>query len=236
MNLALEWKRLLGLLETGGPVVWLLLLMSLIAAVVIFAKLLQFASAGGSRRSEIERALGAWRQGEVRQALGTLEPIRRHPVADAVATAMQMRSAGVPDALVREEVTRVSLDHLERLGAHLKMLEVIGATSPLLGLLGTVLGMIDAFQALQQAGARVDPSILAGGIWQALLTTAAGLVVAIPVVSVLHWLERKLGRLRHQLQDSVTRVFTSGPAFAVTDGGPALAEIESAPLAADPVR
>ena len=52
--------------------------------------------------------------------------------------------------------------------------------APLLGLLGTVLGMIEAFRQLEAAGTRVNPSLLAGGIWEALITTAAGLVVAIP--------------------------------------------------------
>ena len=55
-----------------------------------------------------------------------------------------------------------------------RLLDTIGQTAPLLGLFGTVLGMIDAFQALQEAGQAVDPSLLAGGIWVALLTTAAG--------------------------------------------------------------
>jgi biopolymer transport protein ExbB len=60
------------------------------------------------------------------------------------------------------------------------VLELISTIAPLLGLLGTVLGMIAAFQALQESGSRADPAILAGGIWEALLTTAAGMAVAIP--------------------------------------------------------
>lgn len=64
--------------------------------------------------------------------------------------------------------------------------------APLLGLFGTVLGMISAFQALQQAGAQVDPSILAGGIWVALLTTAVGLAVAMPTSVALSWFEVRM--------------------------------------------
>ena len=68
--------------------------------------------------------------------------------------------------------------------------------APLLGLFGTVLGMIDAFRALQSAGTAVDPTVLAGGIWVALLTTAAGLAVAMPTSLLLTWLESRTARER----------------------------------------
>lgn len=80
--------------------------------------------------------------------------------------------------------------------------------SPLLGLLGTVLGMIEAFRQLASSGSQVDPSVLSGGIWQALLTTAAGLSVAIPVVLLHSWLERRVERCAHRMEDAVTRIFT----------------------------
>jgi len=63
---------------------------------------------------------------------------------------------------------------------HIRLLELIAMISPLLGLLGTVLGMIQSFQELELAEGAANASLLAGGIWQALLTTAAGLLVAIP--------------------------------------------------------
>jgi biopolymer transport protein ExbB len=67
-----------------------------------------------------------------------------------------------------------------KLESGFRLLDSVAQLAPLLGLFGTVLGMIEAFQSLQDAGAQVDPSILAGGIWVALLTTAVGLVVAMP--------------------------------------------------------
>jgi biopolymer transport protein ExbB len=68
--------------------------------------------------------------------------------------------------------------------------------------------MIQAFQRLEMAGSQVDPAILSGGIWQALLTTAAGLIVAIPVVLAHAWLERKVERCGHGMEDAVTQLFT----------------------------
>ena len=90
---------------------------------------------------------------------------------------------------------------------------MIASLSPLLGLLGTVLGMIEAFQQMEAAGSQVDPSILSGGIWQALLTTAVGLAVAIPVVIMHGFFERKCDRIAFLLDDALTRVFTLKPDF-----------------------
>jgi len=73
-----------------------------------------------------------------------------------------------------------------------------------------VIGMIEAFRALEATGGRVDPAVLSGGIWVALLTTAAGLSVAIPTLIALNWLERLLEGVTRRLEDQVTRVFTGG--------------------------
>ena len=69
-------------------------------------------------------------------------------------------------------------------------LEIISQVSPLIGLLGTVIGMIDSFNELEIGGSLVDPSILAGGIWTALLTTAMGLLVAIPALVRIIFLKK----------------------------------------------
>ena len=74
----------------------------------------------------------------------------------------------------------------------LPSLEIISQVSPLIGLLGTVIGMINSFNELELGGSLVDPSILAGGIWTALLTTAMGLIVAIPALVSHYFLEKKI--------------------------------------------
>ena len=80
---------------------------------------------------------------------------------------------------------------------------------PLMGLLGTVFGLIQAFQEIQAAGTRVEPSTLAGGIWQALLTTAAGLSAAIPVAIAYTWLQRVVDVEAQRMEDAATQVFTA---------------------------
>ncbi|MDP1670958.1 MAG: MotA/TolQ/ExbB proton channel family protein, partial [Alphaproteobacteria bacterium] len=101
---------------------------------------------------------------------------------------------------------RVGGNQLVGMQSYLRWLEVIGNIAPLLGLLGTVMGMITAFQQLEIAGSKVDPSVLAGGIWEALLTTQVGLMVAIPVVTVLNLLENRLEQYRQDMRDVSARL------------------------------
>ena len=77
--------------------------------------------------------------------------------------------------------------------------------------------MIDAFRQLEQAGNQVDPAVLSGGIWEALLTTAVGLAVAMPTVVALNWLERRVDRLAFEIDDIVTQSFTVD--LSTTAGG-----------------
>jgi biopolymer transport protein ExbB len=95
--------------------------------------------------------------------------------------------------------------------AGLRGLELASTIAPLLGLLGTVTGMIAAFQALQEAGSRADPALLAGGIWEALLTTAAGMAVAIPAQVALTWFDGVIDRQRHEMEDAATRILHRAP-------------------------
>ena len=117
-------------------------------------------------------------------------------IARVMETALRGRQLGAADGAVREEVERVARVKLDGLESGLPFLSLIATISPLLGLLGTVLGMIEAFQQLETAGDRVDPAILSGGIWEALLTTAAGLSVAIPAAAFFTWAAAHRGRRR----------------------------------------
>jgi biopolymer transport protein ExbB len=110
---------------------------------------------------------------------------------------------------VEDEIARVGGNLLTRLQSYFRWLEVIGNVAPLLGLLGTVIGMIGAFQALEEAGSKVDPSILSGGIWVALLTTAVGLTVAIPAVTALNLFESRLDVFRQEMRDVSARLIAA---------------------------
>ncbi len=199
--------QLLAWIQAGGPVVMVLAAMSVFALAIVLAKLLQFRAARLGDRRTARQALQAWLSGDARSALQLVESTP-NPVAQALARAIRGRRRGLPDAVVREEVLRYGGDALESLRSWFRPLEVISSLAPLLGLFGTVLGMIEAFRQLEQAGNQVNPAVLSGGIWEALLTTAVGLAVAIPVVVLLNWLERRVERLAHEMDSVVTRVFT----------------------------
>ncbi|MBK1850524.1 MotA/TolQ/ExbB proton channel family protein [Marinobacter sp. 1-4A] len=196
-----------GLLITGGPVVWILCVFSLIALTIVLVKVWQLVMLRAESSKVVSGALEQWRAGKGRDAVDQLDDA--HPVAAVVKCAMVGRMDKVNDLLLREEVERIASARLNDLRSFFRPLELIGALSPLLGLLGTVMGMIVAFQQMEAAGSQVDPSVLSGGIWQALLTTAVGMAVAIPVVAAHAWLERKTERVAALMSDSVTRVFTS---------------------------
>lgn len=128
----------------------------------------------------------------------------------------------IPETALREEILCFGEDMLESLRAGFRPLELIASLAPLLGLLGTVLGMIEAFREMEGAGNQVNPAVLSGGIWQALLTTALGLSVAIPVVAAHGWLERRVDRLAHEMGSQVTRFFVTDLSEEMEEeGGPA---------------
>lgn len=126
------------------------------------------------------------------------------PLGKVLAVAADNLQDG-PDAATRE-ATRVAVAELDSLESWIPMLSFVAQVAPLFGLLGTVLGMIDLFGAMEAAGAEVNTQMLAGGIWKALLTTAAGLLIAIPVMGGHMWFMRRIDLLRHRMEEGVGRL------------------------------
>ncbi len=199
--------QIIEFLQVGGPVVIILIGMSVIAMTVVFVKLWAFAQIKINDRRTGRQALHLFRAGRVAEALA-LTASARNPVAQVLARTIRGQQRGIPEPRIREEVQRYGGDVLESLRSGFRTLEVVASLAPLLGLFGTVLGMIQAFQQMEAAGSQVNPAILSGGIWQALLTTAVGLAVAIPVVAILNWLERTVDGLAHEMDSVVTQAFT----------------------------
>ncbi|MFA8384500.1 MAG: MotA/TolQ/ExbB proton channel family protein [Pelagibaca sp.] len=195
-----------ALLNIGGPALWVIAGLSVVTLGLILWKLWRLTLMGAWRRDATEAAVGQWQIGQHDNALANLRN-RTGLRARVVKTAMQAaRTLPIKDA--RDETARVARGALMDAGSGLRALDLIATIAPLVGLLGTVLGMIDAFQALQDSGARADPSALAGGIWEALLTTAAGMAVAIPASMALSWFDSINDRLAHDFDDLATRILT----------------------------
>ncbi len=181
----------LALYEMGGPVLVLLLAVSIFTLTVILLKGWQFRTARVSKGQQIRQAVASWDRGDHDQALTEIQA-SRHFLAPVIALGME-QSGGNGLAKRLESEAEQELLPMER---GFRILDMVAQLAPLLGLLGTVIGMIEAFQALQEAGSQVDPAALAGGIWVALLTTAAGLTVAMPTSVALSWFEAQMDEAR----------------------------------------
>mgnify|MGYP003635098493 FL=1 len=190
-------------LQTGGPALAAIAVLSVLTLAIILWKLWRLVLARAWSSAQAETLLRAAIAGTPDTTTPT--GLRARFVAGAIA------ARHLPDALAREEVMRLASAELAQLRYGLRPLELIVTIAPLIGLLGTVLGMIEAFQALESSAGQADPSVLAGGIWEALLTTAAGMAVAIPAAVALSWFESITEAVQTDMEDMATRLFTQAP-------------------------
>ena len=174
--------------DAGGPMMYPLLICSILTVAYAIERSFHFLRAGKSPDAP-QTIHDLIEKNEFDKALQVAE-ISPGPVSAVLEQGLL--HAGNKKELIEEEITLKGTKELKRLNKHLHLIELISRIAPLMGLLGTVLGMVNAFQQFAQSNGSVDPSMLAGGIWEALITTAAGLGVAIPSMIVHHMLEEKV--------------------------------------------
>jgi len=178
--------------------------MSLIAVSVGLFKTVQFRKLGVGHRGAAETMLQNWLSGKPDKAM--IEAKRRKSVLsrvlEGVFTGLQSRPQ---DPSYAEELGRQSaIIELARMSDRMRLLDMVVQAAPMLGLLGTVIGMIDAFGVLSQSQGAVDPTQLAGGIWSALTTTAVGLMIAIIAYFISTWLEGRIDRERNLIETVIS--------------------------------
>ncbi len=171
----------LSLGGAGGPILIILFVLSLACITVIVAKASVLWRVR-AKRGERTKALQALASGSSKTARAFFAS-GWTPADRIVEEGFRRFESGEPKALIERALTLEGQAEVADLYRHIRILELIAMISPLLGLLGTVLGMIQAFQELELAEGAANAGLLAGGIWQALLTTAAGLSVAIPAAT-----------------------------------------------------
>jgi biopolymer transport protein ExbB len=196
-----------GLLEnlaTGGPVIVLLALISLLSLTVIGVKLAQLwpVTSGKEQRSQ---AIDLWQKGDGDKAQSTVAK-GKSPADRILIFAMSSLQDGLQGPVLTSELERRGNEEVQRMNSLIRLLELIAMVSPLLGLLGTVTGMIQSFQELELAQGAANASVLAGGIWQALLTTAAGLVVAIPAAIAAGLFAARIDAAAMMIESAVGRL------------------------------
>jgi biopolymer transport protein ExbB len=200
-------SAVISLVRTGGPVSVILVFLSVIATALSLVKVWQFFGTGVGRHRSLPQALSAWTAGRHDDAVNMLKGksspagrVLHHAIANTVHFGRSIDAA-------REDVMRTAQEELRDLRRYLRGIELIAQSAPLLGLLGTVIGMIQAFSELEQAGSTVDPGRLAGGIWTALLATALGLAIAIVFSIIGAWLEGRVENERSVIETTLSGYF-----------------------------
>ena len=168
----------MSLLEKGGILMIPIVLCSIVSLAIIVERLVQLARVRRENMRFLDAIRGRIRKGNLEEAVRICRANLSSPLSLIFLEALIHIPQG--ERQTREAISEAGGRATARLEKNVSGLATIVGGAPLLGFLGTVIGMIMAFQRIEALGGNVDASVLAGGIWQALLTTAAGLSVAVP--------------------------------------------------------
>ncbi|MBP0484983.1 MotA/TolQ/ExbB proton channel family protein [Sagittula salina] len=181
-----------------------LALLSLLAITVAIYKWVQFMALGVGRRRRAEEILDNWLSGKADLAFQQAQQ-RKSVLARILQAVFSGVQAKPGDATYAEELGRqTAIIELATMTDRMRTLEMVVQAAPMLGLLGTVIGMIDAFSALALSEGAVDPTVLAAGIYTALTTTAAGLAIALVAFFVANYFESRIERERNMIETVIS--------------------------------
>ncbi len=184
-------------LSKGGVLVGPILFCSVLALGIFLERLIRFARVRIRGYGLVEKVARHIKDGEDHQAY-ELASSSDTPMGRVLAQAIEVK--GQDRETLETVIVHATDEEVRELSRYLQTLATIGNIAPLLGLLGTVLGMIKAFMVIQQMGGKVNAAVLAGGIWEAMLTTALGLAVALPTMVAYSYLSSRVDKYEAQLQ------------------------------------
>ncbi len=201
------WKMSLWqLFLAGGPIMWPILLSSVFAFAIILEKFWHLHKIKIDTQDFLTKILDKMKRHEIKDALQICDNTKS-PVAHTLKSGILKYDR--PRSRIVEAIEDSSLYEVPKLEKNLPMLATIGHIAPLLGLLGTVTGMVRCFQLVQSKATTlhpVSPGDLAGGIWEALLTTVAGLVVAIPTYVAYNYLVSRINNFVLEMEKASTEL------------------------------
>jgi biopolymer transport protein ExbB len=197
---------LLQIMIKGGPIMWPIALCSVLALAIILERLWYFYKTKVDTQQFLHNVLESMKHHDVKAAIGLCQKTRGAigHILQAGITKHNKSRERIKEAI--EEAASFEVPKLER---YLSALATIAHISPLLGLLGTVTGLIRSFQGIEAKAAAfspVNPSDLAGGIWEALLTTVAGLMVAIPCYFLYNYLVSRVNAIILEMEKAATEL------------------------------
>lgn len=188
---------MLELFHKGGPLMYLILLCSVLALAIFLERLWTYYRLRRGNEGVVREVEDLVRKGRIDEALVVCQRVGT-PLARILTAAL--RSVGRPREHIKTVVEEVGSREAAPLERYLGLLGTIATISPLLGLLGTVLGMIEAFTVIASQGVGT-PATLGGGISKALITTAAGLTVAIPTILLHKYLTSRMDRIILEMEE-----------------------------------
>lgn len=181
-----------------------LAVLSLMSVTVSVFKLVQFARIGVGKRHRAEEILDTWLSGRGDDAM-RLASDRKSVLSRILQAVFSGVQAKPGETAYAEELGRqTAVIELARMTEKMRLLEMVVQAAPMLGLLGTVIGMIDAFSVLSLSDGGVDPAALAGGIWTALTTTAVGLAIALIAYFFASWFKSRIDRERNLIEAAIS--------------------------------
>ncbi|MCP4650732.1 MAG: MotA/TolQ/ExbB proton channel family protein [PVC group bacterium] len=192
------------IINKGGPVIIPILLCSIFALAIIMERVLNLYHSKIDTNKFMDEITTALKRNRINEALDICEQTQG-PIARILKSGISRHDRSRQE--IREAIEDAGLREVPALEKNLSALATIAHVSPLLGLLGTVTGMVSTFQIIQQKAVSmhpVDPSVLAQGIWEALITTVAGLIVAIPCFIAYNFLVAKVQSLIVEMEFSAT--------------------------------
>jgi biopolymer transport protein ExbB len=190
-------------LANGGPVLWIILLASAVGLAVFVERLLHLHRAQINSTEFLNGVRNVLKRDNVVEAISICDATPG-PVARLVKTAVLSRDHG--RERVREAIEEAGLAEVPRLEDNLNLLATIAHITPLLGLLGTVVGFIHIFGQMEQAGLHAHIEQLSKGIWQALICTAAGLAVAVPCYAGYNYLVSRVNAVVLDMERAATEI------------------------------
>ena len=191
-------------LAAGGAGIWVIAALSVLMLTVAIERLHRFRVRAIVPPGLVDEAVPLWRAGrfdELQQALVRSESVLAHAIRFLAAN----RARWTPDVL-GERAGEMASRELRRQQQRAYPLAVVATVAPIVGLLGTVVGMIEAFHVIAFNGGMGDASLLAGGISKALVNTAAGLSVALPALALHHFFRHRLTVAALALEEQLERV------------------------------
>jgi biopolymer transport protein ExbB len=192
-----------NLIANGGLMMWVLIAASTVAILVFAERLLHYHRAQINSMEFLNGVRNVLKRDNIVEALSICDATPG-PVARLVKVAVLNRERGREG--VRESLEEAGLMEVPRLEEKLNVLATLAQIAPLLGLLGTVLGFLQIFNALQLAGTNANMEMLSGGIWKALISTAGGIAVAIPCYAGYNYLVGRVNSIVLDMEKAASEI------------------------------